>query len=1463
MIHSSFTTTTPPPPPRAAAAAVDDYHYLESVREVDREFQRGAVIVVVVWLALLAVTTTVTPTEKFERMEGIELTAASFAFLFLLLSILGRLVELNTTTTWKKKKKNKLSSSSSSDTTISGVLIGSFTVQIVALLTNGIFASGIPVPVLRDPFFGNRVFIYRWCEWTPLAFYMTFLTSGVDADNSIRESYLLGLSQGLSTLMGLFLPYCSNTNWQWGSVMTICCILYGFMFPALHKSRKRYHSYYYLATTTTTLQTNNANANNNTSGGGGGISSSCSSAYRKEIADRSRLSFQLLSVCTVAWTALVVMYFIAGVGYRLRGTTKEQQHTSIIWTVVQQDWFSMVWESVMDVILKNLYMNVILQVHTVAFDDGARAERRLGELRRLMGAVWERSSDVICVSVRNRHHHAGIPNNSGSNNNSSSISTMVSPVYLQCYHHCDNDDNAAYAETAILFDMDETMVDAQLYDEIEPKTVRAIDFKAAAGDIMSPQAFPSSSSGKLLDTDDLDPILLKSLATLIARSWNTTNNNNNQKQQQQHTQGTTITQGLLKKTQKQQQSSSGQQQQHQQYTLTNCEANICHLEEDDTNNNNAILLIVRDISERSKRFEAEKKMIIETVAREKDAEVNRFTRHEVKNGLLAAIGLCEGLKEQQHSTSSSNSSSSSTRTCADVVTASINNNSAAVDNNNTTTTTTMEALSSSSLSENTTNTTTTTTTRVPLQTKNETPLHQSTIIPAQQQAPPPIITNYFTQELDKTLKNILDTILSEAMARDVIHGNYEPKLERVDIQKLLQNSITNTSTHGATTTTEAPNNNKKEQRFPIIIVEDDDVHNDNDKDTAVVPLVLRMDPQLLQYIYRNAISNACKYGQTNGVVRTYVRYDESSEVFTMEVTNRPGPQHDRLLALGPDVAARMVFEPGRRLHHRNNSNNNRSINTNCGTSSTTSPTSSSTNNNNTDEADNDNDDNDQFQQQQHQHSAGDGAWIMRKCALTMQGTVGIRFERDETTFSFSCPAVSGNIRHVNFQLPPNAWGVAIDDSKIQRKLLSKFMTHLGISPEHQVIQGSSSAEIHNFGAFLIQLLREHRDDYFLVVVDENLDVLMDNTTNGETTCSMMSNLYTVSGSECIERVRQRLTEEEEQRLLALIRSANDSGQDITLYKRRAHGFISKAPIRHASIIETIAPLWEERFRHLLPTKTTTQPNSSGGGGGATAATSTNIVEASYRHQTRHFSPQSMNDFLSMVVKELQSNLDFVDDIVLVRCHNNNNNNSSLADGGKEEGVRTRSQRKQNNNNNSINTTTTTTTGHHISSSNTNNNNSSSSWPLIWEKLHGLKGDLLSLFNDTPLIEKAVSEINRMRGPELPHNFELRWRELRNQISEITSVLGSSSSQLLQQQEGNNNNNNTSTTSPPPPAAGASQQQQHQWNNKRCNSGTLVSDEKLSKKAKSDGDANSSDRKEPIASSCCLPSVVVARKKHKR
>jgi hypothetical protein len=57
---------------------------------------------------------------------------------------------------------------------------------------------------------------------------------------------------------------------------------------------------------------------------------------------------------------------------------------------------------------------------------------------------------------------------------------------------------------------------------------------------------------------------------------------------------------------------------------------------------NARIVVVRDVTERYRRFEAERRNM-ESLARQQDAQaINRFTRHEV-NGLLVGIELCDSL----------------------------------------------------------------------------------------------------------------------------------------------------------------------------------------------------------------------------------------------------------------------------------------------------------------------------------------------------------------------------------------------------------------------------------------------------------------------------------------------------------------------------------------------------------------------------------------------------------------------------------------------------------------------------------------------------------------------------------------------------------------------------------------------------------------------------------------------------
>jgi hypothetical protein len=114
--------------------------------------------------------------------------------------------------------------------------------------------------------------------------------------------------------------------------------------------------------------------------------------------------------------------------------------------------------------------------------------------------------------------------------------------------------------------------------------------------------------------------------------------------------------------------------------------------------------------------------------------------------------------------------------------------------------------------------------------------------------------------------------------------------------------------------------------------------------------------------------------------------------------------------------------------------------------------------------------------------------------------------------------------------------------------------------------GKDAEEVLGFNDFLEETIRENPNDNFLVIVDENLDILEGG-----------AHQKTVSGSSLVKLLRERLNPNDEKRMLALVRSANDSAEDVALYKSRAHGFLPKAPLQKDRILELIQPWWLERF----------------------------------------------------------------------------------------------------------------------------------------------------------------------------------------------------------------------------------------------------------------------------------------------
>ena len=649
----------------------------------------------------------------------------------------------------------------------------------------------------------------------------------------------------------------------------------------------------------------------------------------------------------------------------------------------------------------------------------------------MLSVVWDNSSDVIGISVR------GV---------SGDVTTMLSPTLMKLYSKGENDDDNIIESSkkqgsALAFELDARYFVGEVDDEIVPSNVYDLHFR----DKMPFQSRPySSKKSEKLETQEVG-----SIARLVIRAWGTT------------ARKTMLMHDLVGKT--------GSLQ-----SIMRCEANVSRIEE------NALVIVVRDISERFRRFEAEKKVISETTARLKDAAANRFTRHEVKNGLLAAIGLCDSLNEGVESFETKLKKMNSQNSGRQLL------------------------LNGMELPQDT-----------PRLKKEDGSASDDLESIQSLEGPEDASIKRYLLELDKTLHEILDTVLAEAMARDVIHEVYELKLERVKLAKLLAENMNINASKSST------------RRFPIL------------KEPKELP-EFATDPQLIKCIHRNAVSNACKYGKKGGKVTTCLKYCKEKGELQMQIINLPGKKHDEIVKLGK-LAKELVFSPRRRLTMHCTEDNNNQVSAS--------------------------------------HSSGDGAWIIHKCAKTLGGNCGIEFEKDRTVFTLTCPMkqfdenlANTDMSFKDFTLPTNIHALAIDDSKIQRKLLGRLLMFAGIPNDRIHIIGETAEEITGFCDWAVDFIEEHPDDYILMVVDENLDVQDEQIDTNQTT---------ISGSASVAEIRKRLLQDQERKLLALIRSANDSANDVAIYNARAHGYLAKAPVKKDQVLEILAPLWLARFPKLL------------------------------------------------------------------------------------------------------------------------------------------------------------------------------------------------------------------------------------------------------------------------------------------
>ncbi len=805
----------------------------EFIAEVDKHYMRVACSAICVWLTLVSLSYWICNSrDALVKLTGIEQKAPMVASLLLGMSLFTSVLPLLV-------RENKRC--------MSGVIVCAVVVQLIAFSTDLLIAF-LPTPVLIDPVCGNKSYLLRYCEWTPLAFTMAFLTESCRIDDPSKRSldgnrtgklsmiisamtmskemsrkfdpmdpsethedlkarvqrrlnsaYYLGLTQGMSTFCAWIFPLCPGII-SWTIFMTMSCLLFSVLWNRLWIRSKAFKAM-----------------------------KPGSTLSEHEMYQWTRLSLGLLRTCTFVWSLLVISFFICSVGPAIFPNNEILKITGL----------SMMLESTLDVVFKAIYLLIVIDVHDTIFDPSARAERRLEELRQMLSVVWDNSSDVIGISVK------GV---------SGDVTTMLSPTYMKIYSEINNEDHPPKYGKALAFELNSECFNSNA--TALPTNVYDLDMKKIESG-NNPYAWTQS---KTLKNEEL-----QSVANLVVKAW----------KQDARREKTLLMHDLTRA--------------RGSIMKIRCEANITRMEE------NALVLVMRDISERFRRFEAEKKVISETTARLKDAAANRFTRHEVKNGLLSAIALCDSLQEsvndlERQLLEKDKSKLQETESPSENDGADVKEDASA-----------------------------TITDIIGTDYGRRKSSERGLTAPAGESP-----TQRFLFELDKTLYEILDTILAEAMARDVIHEVYEPNLERVNVPKVLSESM-NLSISSNT-------------RFPI------------NASPETLP-DFGLDTQLLKYIHRNAISNACKYGKKGGVVKTNVHWDRENGELKMDVINLPGDNHAEILKLG-ELAKEVVFSPRRRLtiHSTGDENNHVAAS----------------------------------------HSSGDGAWIMHKCAKTLGGKCEIQ-----------------------------------------------------------------------------------------------------------------------------------------------------------------------------------------------------------------------------------------------------------------------------------------------------------------------------------------------------------------------------------------------------------------------------------------------------------------------------------------
>jgi hypothetical protein len=250
----------------------------KDVENVDLFLYRTCRYVIASWLSLIALVYWAAPRESITRLEGTERNAALIELCILTTAVVMRHGPL----LWDMKREAGVM-----PPRISGVLAGGLTVQFIAVFTV-VWMVSLPVPIMIDPVFKSRVHLLRWCEWTPLAGFMTLLMQCIDAptieegkwSSQLKMKLLSSSMESFSTFCGLVFPFCPN-RLCWYVCMTVSFVTFFYI----------YYSYAVKAREFKGIVR--------------GRSEDCVELY-----ERSRLSLALHWMCCFTWTIITGKCFL-------------------------------------------------------------------------------------------------------------------------------------------------------------------------------------------------------------------------------------------------------------------------------------------------------------------------------------------------------------------------------------------------------------------------------------------------------------------------------------------------------------------------------------------------------------------------------------------------------------------------------------------------------------------------------------------------------------------------------------------------------------------------------------------------------------------------------------------------------------------------------------------------------------------------------------------------------------------------------------------------------------------------------------------------------------------------------------------------------------------------------------------------------------------------------------------------